>query len=91
MFGADAVSGDTTALLFITQKAVFFAAAIVFSAPVVPYLRRKCDAMREQGGGGAILASVGDLVYPLVMVGLFLVTSAFLLKSDFNPFIYFNF
>ncbi|MBQ7300726.1 MAG: MBOAT family protein [Clostridia bacterium] len=89
MFGGG-VHGDTTALLFVTQKAVFYAAAIVFSAPVVPYLRGKLDKLRTQPQT-AILPMLCDAAYPAVMVLLFLGCTAYLLKSNYNPFIYFNF
>ncbi|MBQ8576805.1 MAG: MBOAT family protein [Clostridia bacterium] len=90
MFGAGDVTGDTTALLFLSQKAVFFVAAILFSAPIVPCLKRKLDALRSSSGG-ALVPMVCDILYPPVMLGLFLVCVSYLLKSDYNPFIYFNF
>ncbi len=90
MFGGNAASGDTTALLFLTQKAVFYASAVLFSAPVVPYLRRKLDTLRASPKTAPI-AILCDACYPLLMLALFLVTTAYLLKSDYNPFIYFNF
>ena len=89
MFGGG-VRGDSTALLFVTQKAVFYAAAIVFSAPVVPYLRGKLDKLRTQPQT-AILPMLCDAAYPAVMALLFLGCTAYLLKSNYNPFIYFNF
>ena len=89
MFGLGA-AGDSTALLFLGQKGLFYIAAIVFSAPVVPYLRRLLDGMRcrERSAAAAILC---DAAYPIMMLALFLVCSAYLLKSNYNPFIYFNF
>ncbi len=89
MFGANG-NTDTTAILFLTQKAVFYIAALLFAAPLLPYLRQKTDAWRGNPKT-APLAILADACYPPVMLILFLVTSAYLLKSDYNPFIYFNF
>ena len=89
MFGGG-VPGDTTALLFVTQKAVYYAAAIVFAAPVIPRMRRTLDTLRENKKT-AVIPVVCDLFYPILMLSLFLVCTAYLLKSTYNPFIYFNF
>ncbi|MBR5871884.1 MAG: MBOAT family protein [Clostridia bacterium] len=89
MFGGG-VAGDTTALLFLGQKTVFYAAAIIFAAPLAPYLKKTVDGMRDKNGTAAA-AIVCDALYPIVMLALFLVCSAYLLKSNYNPFIYFNF
>ncbi len=84
------VRGDTTALLFVTQKAVYYAAAILFSAPLLPYLRRRLDTMR-QTARTAPIPILCDVLYPVGMLALFLICTAYLLKSTYNPFIYFNF
>ena len=89
MFGGG-VPGDTTALLFVTQKAVYYAAAIVFASPIVPRMRRTLDTLRENKKT-AVIPVVCDLFYPILMLSLFLVCTAYLLKSTYNPFIYFNF
>ena len=89
MFGGG-VQGDTTALLFITQKAVYFLAAIMFSAPLLPYLRRSLHTMRENRST-AVIPVLCDILYPVLMLSLFLICTAYLLKSTYNPFIYFNF
>ena len=91
MFGIGVPAGeDTTALLFLTQKAVFYLAAILFSAPVVPALKQKLQTLRTSPRG-AYLAVIADALYPAVMLVLFLVCVSYLLKSSYNPFIYFNF
>ena len=89
MFGGG-VQGDTTALLFITQKAVYFLAAILFAAPLLPYLRRSLHTMRENRST-AVIPVLCDILYPMLMLSLFLICTAYLLKSTYNPFIYFNF
>ena len=89
MFGGG-VPGDTTALLFVTQKAFFYLAAILFAAPLLPYLRRSLNAMRENRTS-SIIPILCDILYPVLMLSLFLICTAYLLKSTYNPFIYFNF
>ncbi|MGM9626059.1 MAG: MBOAT family O-acyltransferase, partial [Eubacteriales bacterium] len=91
MFGIGVPAGeDASALLFLTQKAVFYLAAILFSAPVVPALKEKLQTLRTSPSG-AYLAVIADALYPAVMLALFLVCVSYLLKSSYNPFIYFNF
>jgi len=89
MFGGG-VRGDTTALLFVTQKAIYYLTAIAFSAPFLPFLHRKLDAMRDNRTT-AIIPVLCDILYPVLMLSLFLICTAYLLKSTYNPFIYFNF
>ncbi len=82
---------DTTALLFLGQKAVYYVAAILFCAPIVPYVKKKLEAWRQAGGAISVIPIVFDLCTPTILLGLLVVTVAFLLKSNYNPFIYFNF
>ncbi len=82
--------GDTTALLFAGQKAVYYAAAVLFSAPLLPYLRRVLVCLRENRKTVPI-AVLCDMLYPILMLSLFFICTAYLLKSNYNPFIYFNF
>ncbi len=89
MFGGG-VRGDSTALLFVTQKAVYYLAAILFAAPLLPYLRRSLNTMRENRTS-AVIPILCDILYPILMLSLFLICTAYLLKSTYNPFIYFNF
>ena len=56
--------------------------AVVFSAPVAPKLR----AWANKRGWVAL-----DLVYALLIAGVFLVSACFIIKGTYNPFIYFNF
>ena len=89
LFGGG-VTGDSTALLFLAQKAVYYLAAIVFSAPLLPYLRRVMNTLRENKTT-AVIPVICDILYPILMLSLFLICTAYLLKSTYNPFIYFNF
>ncbi len=91
MFGIGvATPADTTALMFIGQKAVYLTAAIIFAAPVVPFVRSKIERLRESCGG-AVIASAADILYAILLCGMFIVCSAYLLMSTYNPFIYFQF
>ena len=91
MFGIGmSAEADNTALLFLGQKTVYFVSAILFSAPLLPRIRETLDAMRKKSGT-AVIAIVCDAAYPVLMLGLLLVCTAYLLKSNYNPFIYFNF
>ncbi len=91
MFGIGTPMGsDTTALLFIGQKAVYFIAAIIFSVPIAPFIRAKTDKLRE-GRYGSAAAIIADAAYAVLMCGMFLVCTSYLLMSNYNPFIYFQF
>ncbi|MBO5649053.1 MAG: MBOAT family protein [Clostridia bacterium] len=83
-------AGDTTALLFVTQKYPYYLAAFLFCAPIVPLLRARAENWRANPRTAPLMI-LWDILYPPVMLGLFLVTAAYLLKSTYNPFIYFNF
>ena len=39
----------------------------------------------------AVIPILCDILYPVLMLSLFLICTAYLLKSTYNPFIYFNF
>ncbi len=92
MFGLrHPASGDTTALLFLGQKTIYFFFALLFCAPIVPFFKKKTDEWRNTDSPIAIVPILCDIIYPLIMLGLFLICVSFLLKSNYNPFIYFNF
>ena len=91
MFGIGAVAEtDHTALLFLGQKTVYFVSAILFSTPLLPKIREMLDTMRKKSST-AVIAIACDAVYPVIMLVLLLVCTAYLLKTNYNPFIYFNF
>ncbi len=91
MFGIGVpADGDSTALLFVGQKAVYYLAAIVFSAPFLPYLRSRLHVMR-QNRQTVLIPVLCDILYPVLMLSLFFICTAYLLKSTYNPFIYFHF
>jgi hypothetical protein len=91
MFGIGAVAEtDHTALLFLGQKTVYFVSAILFSTPLLPKIREMLDTMRKKSST-AVIAIACDAVYPVILLVLLLVCTAYLLKTNYNPFIYFRF
>ncbi len=70
--------------MFIREYFVFFAAAIVFSMPLA---RRTNRYISEQKQGFVVF----EVLYPVVMMGLFFICVCYLVKGTYNPFIYFNF
>ena len=77
--------------MYVTQKAPYLIAAVLFALPLAPYVNRKLDAMRVGHRAGRITAAVCDTLYPLALCSLLLVCISYLLKGTYNPFIYFNF
>lgn len=82
---------DGRFLMYVTQKAPYLIAAVLFALPLAPYVNRKLDAMRVGHRAGRITAAVCDTLYPLALCSLLLVCISYLLKGTYNPFIYFNF
>ena len=82
---------SSTALLFLWQKRLWFVLALLFCAPVVPYLQKKLDALRSSRTAARLFPLAADILYPPAMVLLFAVCTAYLLKETYNPFIYFHF
>ena len=76
---------DGYATLFLTDNLPILAAALLFSAPVAPWLGRKT------AGWTGLPALVRDAVYPLVLAALLAVSASFIVKGTYNPFIYSNF
>ena len=60
------------------------AIGIIFSAPLLPWLKRKLEGAARRQDLGVVLNVSG-------CIGLFLLSVVFLTGSDYNPFIYFRF
>lgn len=69
---------------FLRSYAVLFLAAIVGATPLVKQLWEKIAATRP----GHAVALVAE---PLFVVGMLLITTAYLVDGSFNPFLYFRF
>ena len=75
-----------TATLWLHETRWFYAFALIFSFPIVPWLIRKADALKSPAAQRAY-----TLCFSLAFFGVFLLSVAYVVKSGYNPFIYFNF
>lgn len=96
---------DDTAFLFVKEFFVFFLAAIVFSMPVAAkmndwmtngisvkkIIQTKKPYKIYELNMEIPLHTLLSVLYPVVMTVLFLVSVAYLVKGNYNPFIYFKF
>lgn len=79
MFGAGNLGFvDEYFLLYLSQTASVLVAGIIFSLPVLPW-------MKQRGG------KVVENLEPVVAMGLFLLAIVVTVSASYNPFIYFNF
>ena len=67
---------DATFAYYLTNSFSVFAAAVLLSLPIVPYLQRKAAFQR---------------VGPVLATGIFVLSLVLTVSSSYNPFIYFNF
>lgn len=67
---------DATFSYYLTNSFSVFAAAVLLSLPIVPYLQRKAAFQR---------------VEPVFATGIFVLSLVLTVSSSYNPFIYFNF
>lgn len=81
MFGLNGnVVVDDIALLNLMENKFIFLFAILFSAPFVKWFSVKFAKSK-----------VVSVLYPVVLILIFLVSISFIVKGTYNPFIYFNF
>lgn len=73
---------DGTAMFYAREFWMFIAAGIFFSVPAVPELSK-----RIEGKAPALFGTIEILI----CTALFLISVSYLVKSSYNPFIYFNF
>ena len=84
MFGA----GDIPAMTMVTgyylkSYLVVFLLALVGATPLPKYLVQKCAA-------GKVTGKVVEILEPVVMAALLLVSTGYLVDGSFNPFLYFR-
>lgn len=72
------VDGD--AWRYLIQNRYFFLFAFLGSLPIIPMIPKK---IRN--------AKITAIIYPVVLIALFLVAVSYIVKGAYNPFIYFNF
>lgn len=71
-------------IMFLKEYGIFFVAAIIFSIPI----GKRCNKLIVEKK----VAAIGfDMIYPVLMIGIFLIGVTYLVKGSYNPFIYFNF
>lgn len=75
------INGYTT--FYISQYAVELVMAIILSTPIIKYIKDKIK--------GRKILKIINVLKPLVLFSLFVITTIYLVNSTFNPFIYFNF
>ena len=85
LFGAGGIPlvNDTT-LYYLRSYIVFIIIAVIGSTPIVKIAAQK---LRTSFNSDII----SKTVEPIVMVGLLLICTAFLVDGSFNPFLYFRF
>lgn len=77
---------DAHFFMFLREYGVFFLLGIVFSAPIA----RRFNRILVDGGAGRF-EHVMNAGYPLALLAVLLICTAYLVKGTYNPFIYFNF
>lgn len=64
----------------LTDNKFFFIAGLLFSFPIAPWLKKKL--------GNSIISNI---IYPILMTAVFIISVSYIVKGSYNPFIYFNF
>ena len=79
MNGYPLINGYTT--FYITQYGWILTLAVIASTPILKYIR-KINIKIE---------NITNIIKPIVLFSLFVISTVYLVNSTFNPFIYFNF
>ena len=90
MFGLGDVPLVTAeTLYYLRSYAILLVLALVGATPVVKHIANNIMTARwTENTVGTVCATVVELV---VLIGLFIVSTAFLVDGSFNPFLYFRF
>ena len=72
---------DSNFTRYIGDKFIYLLAGIIFSMPIHKYVLRFVDKNKV----------ISCILSPICMITLLLISTAFLVKGTYNPFIYFNF
>lgn len=73
------------ALMFLQEYAVYWVIGILLCLPTAGWLKKKLASLPK------LSKTSFAVVYPVGMAGLFFVCVTYLVRSGYNPFIYFNF
>ena len=71
---------DAVFMRYLSEYVVFLIAAVLFSVPIVPLIRKKCSKKL-----------LLDILYVVGLSLLFLIAFSGIVSNAYNPFIYFNF
>lgn len=86
MLGVGALPLSDAGFVFLLREyAAVIAASVLFSVPVIPFLKKKIAAL------GKTAVKAFSVVRDVFLIVLFLVSISFLVMNAHNPFIYFNF
>ena len=87
MFGLNGNGfASDTALMFVKEYLPFFVGGIIFSTPIAKRIN-KMNAEKKM----PVIGNILTVIYPVVIIGLFLISMCYLVIGSYNPFIYFNF
>lgn len=81
--GAGLMPGET--VFYLKNNIVMFAAAVAFSLPTAPLVRKKIQS------SGKAAQRTSSALYTAALFLLFIVAVSYMIKGSYNPFIYFNF
>lgn len=76
---------DDPAVYYLQQYGFFLLAAILFSTPIVPWIRKRVSESSRT------IRLIGEALSGILLVALLIVSISFMVKGNYNPFIYFNF
>ena len=79
-FGTDMIC-DPVFLQSLKQLSVWLVIGVLLSTPIVPAIKKKLPENNI----------VLDIIYCVIMVGLFVIATSSIVSNSYNPFIYFNF
>ncbi|GGA64848.1 MBOAT family O-acyltransferase [Ornithinibacillus halotolerans] len=89
MFGMNATRFvDGQALIYVNDYWMIFALGIIFSIPIIPWLRKKIISLTNYEKA---IVPVLSITLPVVYMMLMVVCMILLVNSTYNPFIYFRF
>jgi len=75
-----------SATLWFHETRWFYVFAMIFSFPVTPWLICRGDSLKHPAAQWAF-----SLGFAFALIGVFILSAAYIVKSSYNPFIYFNF
>ena len=81
-------NADPSCGFYLGENTLLLVAALLFSFPFAPWLRRQLEKWRP---GGRDISLLWDLLYALGLLAVGVMCTCYLVKGTYNPFIYFRF